>query len=73
MKHSYKGYDIEISASHEEGLWEASAKLSPLLGGIGTLTNLGPFSKGNFPTQEMAETAVLEWAKELIDNKSSAI
>jgi hypothetical protein len=66
MKHSYKGYEIETSSSND-GVIEATAKITPVAGYITTLTLMG------FPTNAAeAEQSVLKQAEILIDNALAA-
>ena len=65
MKHSHKNHEIEVSAQDNGAFIEANAKFKPVTGYIETLS-----IRGQFPSLEAAEQAVLEQAKTLIDNSS---
>ena len=73
MKRSYNGYAIDITTWQDEksGRWISSAKTSPVIAAIYGIEFLGDATKGGFETQEKAETAAYEWAKERIDLNAS--
>lgn len=68
MKRFYKEYDIEILSSPDDsGQWCAFMDIRPSVKGNRGLKHLGNCKKGGFATPEVAEAALWEWAKIVID------
>lgn len=73
MKRSYSGYEIDITTWQDEKSqrWISSAKTSPVITAIYGIEFRGDATKGGFETQEEAETAAYDWAKDRIDQEQA--
>jgi hypothetical protein len=72
MKRSYKEYDIEILSSLDDsGQWYALMDIRSSARRRRAPKHLGNCKKGGFATREVAEAAVWEWAKTVIDRTTA--